>query len=284
MFAKPHISTCTEIIEKAQLLLSEYKIEVVSFRHAELDDRTFYLNYLPHSFFAAAPFANHIPYLCATGRERIESATGRHVSSLCSGGLLQGASEVMEKHGISPAELYRLWITSENLVRVQAGYQIKQIRISELGEMWVVNGYFPHRLDLYQDRRAAIPVWLLALPEGSLIQGMRQNLIGDNLSDHRSLRGFLSRNADRLQVSFDAFNNGFHMSDSDASCIRETAIWFPDWLGSHRIVSDILAPSHLSSEEASLILSGPEASFRLAEAASETELIETLVELLGKPS
>lgn len=284
LLAKPHLSGCDELIELLHDLIGKLEFEVLEAKNAILDGEHLYRNYLPHAFYAFQPFSAHLEHLGPRANYRIEQHTGLPITSHREGRSLQSAIEVVRNLGMQPVQLYAAWEESNELVRVQLGYQIKNISVPHPEPVWVVNGYFPYRFELYQKGSELVPLWLLALPDGTSVAAARASLLGDNSSPKNTLRGYLSKHHARLGIHIDTFNNGFHMSDTEAASIREIAIWFPQWLLHQPLVANVLRDCELPLDRVASILSSAESSFQLSASENESETTGVLCNLLGDRS
>lgn len=227
LFAKPHISQCLELLDYARNLLQEQGIQVLHSQSTLLNPELFYKTYSPHAYFAFKPFSEHVDHLSQESLLALEIGTRRSFEEHLKRCSLLSAREAIERMSVSSRELYTAWEQSKDLVRLQFGYQIKRLRLIEHPAMWVVNGYFPFRFDAYCSDPQNVTAWLLSIPSDTTVAQARQTILGDLWGPVDTLRGYLSAHSPRLGLSFDAFNNGFHMSDSRSCGLREAAIWFP---------------------------------------------------------
>ncbi len=265
LFAKPHICKSDELISLVDRRLDMLDIQIIKQYRTPLTGDLLYQNYLPHAFYAYNPFTDHLSHLNKHSINEIEKYSGQKIESLLNDELLLSAKEAVDKLGINPIDLYKVWLRPSTILKLQVGYQLKEMQFNSDKNYWITNGYFPYRFELYSDYSETIPVWLLALPDGLSVEMARIYLLGDLDASENTLRGYISRHHIRLGIHMDAFNNGFHMSDCESASIREIALWFPDWLKNQPIIRQIGGDQKIPVNELVSILSGLEASFSLAE-------------------
>lgn len=282
-FAKPHVAQCQELLWKFSDLCKILGLRILTTRKVELGADLLYRTYLPHAFFALDPIPKHLPYLEAHAHDVIERATGLSLREHLLRKSMQSAGEAMQSLSLSPSELYDCWESSNKFSRVRVGYQIKLI-YSAIGKpLWVVNGYFPYRFGLYQRQSTLVPAWLLEIPAGESVASVRLKLIGDICGPLDSIRGYLAKHHERLGVEVDAFNNGFHMSDSEAASVRETAVWFPGWLRRQPLVQSVAKGAKIPLEALASVISSLDASLKLSSTTIQTDTaIFALSELVEK--
>lgn len=281
LFAKPHIAHSDHALCLPNAYFSRLRIKVVEMRWVRLNRELLTLNYLPHAFFASRPFRSHVHHLGPSTRRLLESHTRFSVRSHLLNHSLLSATEAVRQRGFTPRRLLLAWRDIQTVARIGPGYQIKLIQDAACRPFWVVNGYFPYRFQQYATITPFIPVWLLSLPSGMSVSEARNRLLGDGSRKGGGLRNYLALNEKTIGIHMDDFNNGFHMSDTEASSFRETALWFPQQLPNYAAIAQSLATDQVSLRRIASRILSVDASISLSCCTTTAHLERTITRLLS---
>ncbi|MBI2768369.1 MAG: hypothetical protein HYX47_01995 [Burkholderiales bacterium] len=229
LISKPHLSThLPMMMALVQSRLQQLRISVLSEQKVLFTPEILRVHYLPHSLFAYESAASHRSHLQPATIRALEARGASTINELIHSRRYLGACEAVSELAITPIALYEAWEAARDQPATQVGYHFKLIETKSGAKCLVSNAYFPYRFGLMERSRDESHAWLLEYPDGFSIFEGRRTLLGELGGSPSTLRGFVAAESNKLRLHVDKFNNGFHLSDTLGSALRETAFWFPE--------------------------------------------------------